>query len=37
MMLAADARAVRRGESRTEVSAGEVEVTATVTVRFLLR
>ena len=35
--FAADARAMRRGESKTEVSAGEAEVTATVTVRFLLR
>ncbi len=37
VVFAADARAMRRGESKTEVSAGEAEVTATVTVRFLLR
>lgn len=36
-VFAADARAMRRGEARTEVAAGEAEVTATVTVRFLLR
>jgi uncharacterized protein YggE len=30
-------REMRRGESKTEVAAGEAEVTATVSVRFLLR